>query len=95
MSGVVRNGLSLYERLAAVTVDLGEITEDLSEATYEAIESETLKRVAIAAGIDHTIESARIIEALGVALQHERDVNRELRRHNAGLIRVLDQQGQS
>lgn len=68
---------SLLERLEAVTADLAEISEGLAAATYEAIEAETLKRVAIAAGVDHTMESTRVIEALGHALQHGRDVNRE------------------
>ncbi len=80
---------SLYERLADVTADLGEITDELSTATYEAIESETLRRVAITAGIDHTVESSRVIEALSEALQRERDVNRELRRQIAAQDRAL------
>jgi hypothetical protein len=78
---------SIYERLEAATSVLGEIVNELAEATYEAIESETLKRVAIAAGVDHTTESSRIIERIGDALQHERDVNREMRRRIAALER--------
>lgn len=80
---------SLYERLADVTAALGEITDELSTATYEAIESETLRRVAIAAGVDHTVESARVIVALGEVLQRERDVSRELRRRIAAQDRAL------
>ncbi len=80
--------LSIYERLEQATAALAEIVEDLGEMTYEAIESETLKRVAIAAGIDHTIESTEIIRQLSSALQRERDLNREFRRQVAALRRV-------
>ncbi len=82
---------SLFERLEAATAELAEITEEIAEATYAAIESETLKRVAIAAGVDHTMESTRVIEELGHAIQHQRDVNRECRRYIAGLERRLEE----
>lgn len=78
---------TIVERLASLTDQLGGVVEELSETTYSAIERETLRRVAIAAGIDHTTESTRIIERLGEALQRERDVNRELRRHRDALLR--------
>lgn len=81
--------LSIVEKLSALTDQLYEVVEELGEATYSSIEHETLKRVAIAADIDHCIESTRIIERLGDALQHERDVNRELRRHVAALGRQV------
>lgn len=74
-------------RLADAVAALAELTEELAEAAYEAIESETLKQVAIGVGIDHTIEPTLIIEALGREVQRERDINRELRRQIAGLTK--------
>lgn len=84
--------LSLFERLEAVTSALGEITEELSEATYTACEQETLKRVAIAAGVDHTMESTRVIGHLHDVIQRERDVNRELQRRIRGLEHEIARQ---
>ncbi len=83
---------SIYERLARVTAELGEITEALSTEVYFAIERETLKQVAIAAGVDHTTESTRVIEALGARLQREQDVNRELRRRIAAMERQRERE---
>lgn len=66
---------SIYERLDATQRELASIVEELGSAIYEAIERVTLNRVAIAAGLDHTVESTKVIEGLGEALRHERDVN--------------------
>lgn len=86
---------SIYERLDATQRELASIVEELGSAIYEAIERETLNRVAIAAGLDHTVESTKVIEGLGEALRHERDVNRELRRQVAGLTAALDRRDAS
>lgn len=48
---------SIYERLDATQRELASIVEELGSAIYEAIERVTLNRVAIAAGLDHTVES--------------------------------------
>ena len=64
--------MSAANRLAELAQELGILSEELAEEAYERIENETLKQVAIAAGIDHTIDPTVIIEQLGEALQHER-----------------------
>lgn len=68
------------ERVARTYQDFAVAVEEMGGTVYEGIESEVLKRVAIGAGIDHTIEPTRIIQELGRALQRERDLVRELRR---------------
>ena len=71
---------SLYERLKRVTDELGEVSEAFAEAVYCAVENEALKQLAIDAGVDHTQEGTLVLADVGAVLQHERDVNRELRR---------------
>ena len=73
---------SLYERLDALHGSLAELIEEMGATIYHAIESDTLKAVAIAAGVDHTREGTVVIEALGLAIQRERDIMRELRRQH-------------
>lgn len=76
------NGLNLshVERLSSIHHDIAVLVEELGEATYYAVESETLKRVALDVGVDHTRESTWVIQELGRLLLAERDTNRELRR---------------
>ena len=81
---------SIYERLADLEAKLAATVEELGSAVYEAIEQETLKRVAREAGIDFTVPATEVIEQLGAALQRERDVNRELRRFQKAALSRAD-----
>lgn len=76
---------SLYERIDSAVSDLGALVEELGGEVYKAVESDELKRLAIDAGVDHTREPTFILREIGGRLQHERDVNRELRRRIAAL----------
>lgn len=71
---------SIYERMEKMHGEIAQLVEDMGETVFYAIESETLKRVAINADVDWTREGTKVIEDIGAALEHERDVNRELRR---------------
>ncbi len=86
MSGGER---SLFERMEALHAEIAGLVEDMGATVYSAIEAETLKRVAIAAGVDHTREGTVVIESIGAELQRQRDVVRELRRCIAALERRL------
>ncbi len=77
---------SLYERMDALHREIGTLVEDMGATIYNAIENDTLKRVAIDADVDWTREGTKVIEDIGAALQRERDVNRELRRHRDALL---------
>lgn len=76
---------SLFERIDATVSDLGALVEEMAGKVYTAIEGEELKRLAIEAGVDHTSEGTVVLREIGARLQHERDVNRELRRRIAAL----------
>ncbi len=86
MSGGER---SLFERMEALHAEMAGLVEDMGWTIYTAIEAETLKRVAIAAEVDHTREGTVVIESIGAELQRQRDVVRELRRRIAALERRL------
>lgn len=81
---------SMFERFDAIHRDLAALVEEFGESVFYAIESDTLKRVAIAAGVDHTREGTWVIEQLGVGIQRRDDLIRELRRHVAALERRRD-----
>lgn len=78
---------TIVERIEAVAREIAALSEEVMDEAYAAVENETLKRVAIAAGVDHTMESTLVLEAIGAALQRERDVCREVRRHRDALVR--------
>lgn len=65
---------SLYERMDALHSEIGTLVEDMGATIYNAIENDTLKRVAIAADVDWTREGTKVIEDIGQALQRERDM---------------------
>jgi len=79
-------GQSIYERMNDLHGEMAQLIEDMGETIYSAIESDALKRLAIDAGVDHTIEPTKIIENLGHVLQRERDLNRELRRQLTAVV---------
>lgn len=81
---------SAYQRVADATKELAIAVEELGEVVYLDVESETLKRVAIEAGIDFTIDPVSILQQLGETIQRERDVNRELRRQVAALTQEVE-----
>lgn len=71
------------ELLGDIAHRLGAAAEVVAEAAYRQAERETLKRVAIGAGIDHTTESTIIVERLGAELERRQSVIDELTAENA------------
>lgn len=82
---------STFQRLEAMTSDLAALVEEFGAVVYQGIEGEVLKEVAIAAGVDWTVDPTEVITRIGAALQRERDVNRELRRHIDALSRRVEE----
>ena len=67
----------------------GQTVEELGELTYHAVASETLKQTAITCGVDHTVETHKVLQRIAAQHIRQKDVIRELRRHVAALERTV------
>lgn len=63
-----RSNADVLARLTEAARELGGVAEDLGGAVYQAVCNDTLKAVAIAAGLDWTVESTVVLEGLGARI---------------------------
>lgn len=74
-----RSNVDVLARMTEAARELGSVAEDLGGVVYQAVCTDTLKSVAIAAGLDWTVESTRILEGLGALVADLRAEVEQLR----------------